>query len=690
VIARYDDGDRLYAVGYRGEGAELVELLVCLDAETGTLRWERAYADFLSDIIYNRYSIGAPGVDAETGNVYLLTSPGLLVCLDRDGGEVWRRSLLEEFGRLTFPNGRTGCPALDGDLVIVNAITSNWGREGPARNRFYAFDKRTGDLVWSSTPGVGPPYLKDSSFATPLFATVGRHRVFYAGTGCGNVVCVDARTGRPVWRYQLSVGGINSAVVPYRDTVIAIHGKENVDDSGRGRMVALRPGEVAPPAVLGAEHEVWRNNDVSMFTSSPVIAGDRVYQITLTGDLHAIDARTGAGLWHEKLGPDQLHASPLYADGKLYIALWNGTFHVIRPTDEGPKILSTVELEGSGIGSPSVFNGKIYVHTTQKLYCFGKRGARNVVAAAPWAEPAGPGGAAVSLQVVPAEVALRPGEKQTLAVRALDAAGLVRNVVAGAAWEPWVPPAAKVTAELDASVNEKGELVAPAAARLSAGAFKATAGGVSGFVRGRILPAPPVAEDFEGFALDETDEAGGARYAHPPLPWIGARLKWRIVERDGTKVLAKTLDRVLFQRSMVFLGHHDERNYTIAADVMSDGNRRGMSTVGVINQRYIIALDGNWQQLVAVSNHDRFKVGVPFAWKPRTWYRVKARVDVGPDGAGVLRAKAWPRGEPEPEKWLLEAPHARAHRQGAPGLYGFSPQSIFSVYIDNVHVVPNS
>ena len=34
---------------------------------------------------------------------------------------------------------RTGAPSIEGNLVIVNAISTNWGREGPARNRFYAF-----------------------------------------------------------------------------------------------------------------------------------------------------------------------------------------------------------------------------------------------------------------------------------------------------------------------------------------------------------------------------------------------------------------------------------------------------------------------------------------------------------------------------------------------------------------------
>jgi hypothetical protein len=151
----------------------------------------------------------------------------------------------------------------------------------------------------------------------------------------------------------------------------------------------------------------------------------------------------------------------------------------------------------------------------------------------------------------------------------------------------------------------------------------------------------------------------------------------------------KTQPIMLFQRAITFIGHPDERGYTIEADVQSDGNRRGMSTVGVINQRYLITLKGNWQQLEISSNFDRIQKAVPFRWKANRWYRIKARVDVLEDGSGVVRAKAWPRGEPEPSSWLIEVPHKNVHKKGAPGIFGFSPQGQFPVYVDNIEVRPN-
>ena len=130
------------------------------------------------------------------------------------------------------------------------------------------------------------------------------------------------------------------------------------------------------------------------------------------------------------------------------------------------------------------------------------------------------------------------------------------------------------------------------------------------------------------------------------------------------------------------------KNYTVEADVLSEGTKRKMSEVGVINQRYIALLKGNAQQLEINSNQERLKVSVPFKWLPETWYHLKTRVDTAADGSTIVRAKAWKKGDAEPEAWTLEVPHRYGHHNGSPGLYGFAPQDQ-RVSIDNLTVTPN-
>src|SRR5207245_548945 len=270
---------------------------------------------------------------------------------------------MEDFGRLTFPNSRTASPVIDRDLVITRGITANWGAQGPAADRFYAFEKKTGELVWASSPGDRP---RDNSYSHPYLAWLGGKRVFFAATGDGSVVCVNARTGDPLWRVNLSKAGINATVLVHNnDKVIAVYGTPYEP----GQMVALKIMDVAPtnaaagPVVLEREKvELWADN-YSTSSSSPILAGDTVYLVAEKGDL--------------------------------------------------------VAVEGLCFGTPTPYNGKIYIQTTRHLYCFGKKGSNAGVAAGesgalgtalPTSESPTAHGPAKSLQIIPSEVLLRPGQ----------------------------------------------------------------------------------------------------------------------------------------------------------------------------------------------------------------------------------------------------------------------------------------
>jgi len=685
-------GGRVYQFGYYGVGDDLQEALVCFDARNGNVLWDRRHSDFVSDIVYNRYGVGAPCVDPVTGNVYFQTSPGLLIGYDANGEKLWERSLMEEFARLTFPNGRTGGPCVDENLVIIHAITANWGKHGPARDRFYAFDKFSGELVWSSTPGVTP---KDSSFSPLIFENLpdGR-RVFYSGTGCGNVVCIDARTGQPLWRFQMSHGGVNSGVVLHRDKVIAIHGKENVDSSVIGRMVAINKPEKLPVygeniMVLGKEHEAWRNSSMESFTSTPVYKDGKLYTTIKRGELVCLDADSGEENWILKLAPDQVHASPIWADGKLYVPMFNGKLYVIADRGNQGEILSELDLGSACLAAPSVAHGRVFVQAKRKLFCFGSASSAPPFVAQDFSPKAGKGDIS-SLQVIPAEFALRAGQSQVFSVFALDKAGnRIEQIKEGMTWEKWIPPVAKVKSKVDAQISDNGVLTAERNAELSAGALRVKYGDFYGVTRGRILQDLPYEENFESNFELNNKGSGDIEFAYPPLPWLGARMRWQVQLAGDNHVAGNTLDRVLFQRAINFIGHKDMRDYTMEADVMTDGDRRIKSNIGLINQRYIFVLVGNSQKLEVVSNFDRFRHSVPFAIKTKSWYRLKTKVNVLEDGTGLILAKAWPREEEEPDEWTLAVPHSIPHLQGSPGLYAMSPQSKKKVFIDNIKIFQN-
>ena len=122
--------------------------------------------------------------------------------------------------------------------------------------------------------------------------------------------------------------------------------------------------------------------------------------------------------------------------------------------------------------------------------------------------------------------------------------------------------------------------------------------------------------------------------------------------------------------------------------MLTEGNKRKMSEVGLVNQRYLIILKGNSQQVEISSNQERVKHAVPFAWTPNQWYHMKSRVDVAQDGKGVVRGKVWKKGDPEPDAWTIEFEHQTAHRNGAPGVFSFTPQEQ-RAWIDNIEITKN-
>jgi outer membrane protein assembly factor BamB len=686
--------------GYKGETSDLIELLTCMDAKTGKILWQHEIPDFLSDSIYNRYSIGAPTVDPETKRIYLVSNAGNFVCYELDGKKVFEIPMMEEFGRMTFPNSRVGSPVIEGEFVIVHFIFSNWGADGPAADRVYGFDKKTGELAWWTLPGVSPPV--DSSFSTPVLETRDGKRVAYFTTGCGHVVCVNTHNGKPYWKLPICKNGVNPSVVLHKGNLIAIHGDENIDNSEKGRMVCIKlPEKLAapvPPALeattLESSVEVWRN-PISATSSSPVLVGDVIYQLDDGATLYAINANTGEQLWKKKLSNANLHSSPLYVDGLLYCPMMEGKLVVVKPGEKDGEIVQEIKL-GENIqclGAPVVCDGMLYVTTTEKFHAFKIPNKGIKTDAAPKVEMP-KAGKAVALQIIPAETVVMTGNKQSFRVRSVDANGfLVSPKVEGVKWESFIPPTAKVKATMDAKFNDAGELVVAADAKSSAGAFKATSPeGLSGTIRGRGLRNLPLIENFDEYDLKDEQPTEKIMFAYPPLPWIGARFKFdvrEVVGAPGNKVFAKTFDRLLFQRGTVFVAPSHLSNYTMQADVMTDGSARAKSDIGLINQRYLICLRGNAGKLEVSSNPERLKQEVAFKVIANTWYTLKTRVDVAKDGSGVVLAKIWDKAQPEPSAWTIEVKVPRAHANGSPGIFALTPMNQKRVYLDNLSVTPN-
>ena len=64
-------------------------------------------------------------------------------------------------------------------------------------------------------------------------------------------------------------------------------------------------------------------------------------------------------------------ASPVYGDGKIYVAGQNGVIVVIKDGDK-PETLATNDMAEPVIGTPALADGRIFLRTRTKLVCVAK------------------------------------------------------------------------------------------------------------------------------------------------------------------------------------------------------------------------------------------------------------------------------------------------------------------------------
>ena len=655
-------GNRLYLNTPTGDLANTQERLVALDAETGKIVWERRFSLYLSDVPQHRSSWASPAVDPETGNIYLFTVAAQLICMAPDGKVLWDRSLPDEYGAVTTHGGRTTSPIVEGDKVILNALILAWGDLNRTGNRYFAFDKRTGQTVWISSP---QSRHYDTNYSTPVVATIDGTRTMIVGGTDGAYHALKVNTGEKIWSIEVSKRAIlNSAIV--RDNVAYVtHGEENIDTTEMGLIAAV---DATRTGTLGADAFKWRTRGFLPTFASPVMDGERLYTMDNSAIVGAFDLKTGTRLWEKTLGTLQ-KGSPVLADGKLYVGTENGKVFILRPSATGVEVLDedllgTAQTPEPIIASPIVADGRVYVTSMDATYAIGKR-QRASGASSRAASASASSAAPAVVQVFPFESVIAPGQTVTLKARLFDARGNFIRDEPAAQW---------VVDQLSGAVDGKGVYTAPAQGS-AAGFVKATVAGLSGVARVRVIEPLPWSFDFEN-ATSET----------PPAWWPGApgKVFQRTVEGAG-KVLVRPRDDTVGRRSKIFLGPPTAAGYTIEADVRGREMRRQRGDIGLINERYGLVLFGNGQkiELHPWQAADEMTVRVPFAWDADKWYHMKLRVDHQADGTARVRGKVWLAADPEPAAWTVEKIDKIPHHMGSPGLYA---DGISDMYFDNIKV----
>ena len=650
------------------------EKVICVDAATGETLWENKFNVYLSDVPDTRVGWSSCVADPITGNIYALGVCGMFQCLDGETGEtLWSHSLHEEYGLLSTYGGRTNVPILFDDLVIISAIVIGWGDMAKPAHRFLAFDKNTGELVWFKGTRLLP---YDTTYSTPTLSVLDGQAALVFGSGDGAIWALQPRTGNPIWKYQFSRRGLNVSPLVAEEKVFAAHGEENIDDTTMGGLVGIDPSIAGPEGSSGEKDltktgTVWRNKEVMIGRSSPLLIDGTLVVVDDRATLMGFDAKTGERKFKKKLGT-VMRSTPLYADGKLYLCTANGRWYTLKIEGDKVKTLYKMRLPaGEGCyGSPIVSHGRLYVPTTEHLYCVAdsaKTSGSNAEIPLPVESPIDAESEASYLQVVPAEVLIRPGDKVTFRARLFDEKGRVLRQVP-----------ADFSVQGPGEIKSDGVYTATEGDAHTASFVRGKVGSLEGTARVRVVPDLPWTFDFQDKAV--------------PITWVGARYRHQPRDVDGEQVMVKASTIPKGARSRAWMGHPDMHDYTIEADVRGDVQNNKLPDIGLIAQRYTLDLMGAYQQLQIRSWVPvmRMAKSVDFPWSPNVWYRMKFRAEIeDADGKqrAVLRGKVWPRDQAEPDVWTIEAIDESPNLNGSPGLYGNAKDA--ELYLDNIKVYAN-
>lgn len=326
-------GDKLFFTGAE-EGKQEI---YCLNRNTGKLLWTTSVGG--SDKIPNvsgETGYAAPTAVTDGNFVYAIFATGDMAAVDFEGKIIWEK----DFGLPKNHYGHSSSLMMANGNVIVQYDQQD-------KQKLMAIASHTGEIVWSEDRDV------KISWASPIVVNTGSHTEIMTAAD-PYVISYDAYTGKELWRMEC-IGGEVGPSLAYANGIVF-----SVNDFSV--LSAVKIGD--KPTLL------WESDEHLSDIPSPVATNKYLFMATSYGVFICYDALTGKKYWEYEIG-NNIFASPMLVDGKIYVLDVPGVMHIIEP-DKELKIINEPKL-GEYSGSTPIFtDGRIYLKGTKNMYCIGK------------------------------------------------------------------------------------------------------------------------------------------------------------------------------------------------------------------------------------------------------------------------------------------------------------------------------
>jgi outer membrane protein assembly factor BamB len=322
----------------------------CFDAQSGRLLWTgdvpsvpavaEAELDLMPDTGYAACTMATDGRRA-----YAIFATGDIAAFDFNGRRLWHKNL-------GVPDSIYGyASSLDTyeDKVIVQYDQGD-GTDG--KSHLYALDGRSGRVVWDVKREV------PNSWTSPIIADV-EGTLQLIALADPWVIAYRPGDGSEIWRAECVGGDVAPSPVYAGGLVFAIE--------PYGQLVAIKP---TGQGNVTESHIAWRMEEGGPDICSPVSDGQHVWLLESEGLLICCNVADGEMVSEHDFRESFL-ASPTLVGDQLYLLDVEGVMHIGQA---GPEYKETAkcELGEECHASPAFADGRIYIRSTEHLYCIGQ------------------------------------------------------------------------------------------------------------------------------------------------------------------------------------------------------------------------------------------------------------------------------------------------------------------------------
>jgi outer membrane protein assembly factor BamB len=330
-------GDKLFVTGADAQA----RMVYCYDKNSGKLLWEAA-ADNIQGSpsampkVTADTGLAAPTMATDGNAVFAIFATGDVLALDMSGKRLWARNI----GVPDNHYGHGSSLIVYKDKLLIQIDTNRAGK-------LLALDTQTGNTTWET--------LRNSkiSWSSPILVNTGSRTELILTTN-PNVNGYDPQTGKELWNIACLSGEVGPSA-GYADGMVFAANEY-------AKLVGIKIGGGTPEIA-------WEADEFLPEVSSPLAVNGMLYVATSYGVLACYDSKSGEKLWSQEYG-GSFYASPVYADGKVYITDMTGKTYIVKATRDY-QLIGTPEIGEKAVCSPIFQDGKVYLRGMNNLYCIG-------------------------------------------------------------------------------------------------------------------------------------------------------------------------------------------------------------------------------------------------------------------------------------------------------------------------------